>query len=258
MLLNTGEVNRYLARIGITERPLPTLESLNIIQQAHMCSAPYENMDILNKKRLSMEPAALYEKVVLNHRGGYCFELNGAYGLLLRSLGYNVVDLFGRFLMNETGIPMRRHRVLVVTIEKRRFLCDVGVGMPMPRVPVELTSGIEQPQQYGSYMLTRDDTLGWVLNERHEGLWRPLYCFTEEPQLPVDFVAVTYFCENAPESIFNKDVMLAIRTPDGRITMDGLTLKFFKGEREFFSQRELGDAVERLAAMKRYFGLENI
>lgn len=256
MLLTPDEVLQYLRRIGIEDIPRPTLEALDAIQQSHLCTAPYENIDILNKKRLSMEPRALYEKIVLKRRGGYCFELNGAYSLLLRSLGYNVTDLFGRFLMGEQGIPMRRHRVLVVTVEERRFLCDVGVGIPMPRTPIELLPDIVQPQQFCSYKLTRDDTLGWVLHELHKGDWRALYCFTEEPQLPVDFVAVSYFCENAPESIFNKDVMLAIRTPEGRITMDGMTLKFFKNESEFVSQTEMRDADEQRAAMKQYFGIE--
>ena len=47
------------------------------------------------------------------------------------------------------------------------------------------------------------------------------YSFTEEPQLVADFVALNFYCEKHPESPFNKQEMFALKTLDGRRTLDG-------------------------------------
>ena len=256
MLLNEDETGRYLHRIGLSEIRQPSLAALSELQLAHLCAVPYENTDILAGKRLPIEPRDLYEKIVQRHRGGSCLEVNGAFSLLLRSLGYDVTDLLGRFLIYDAGIPMRRHRVLLVKLEGNRYICDVSIATPAPRTPVELLPDIEQHLQYCTYKYTKDPVLGWVFNEWHESAWRALFSFTEDPQLPVDFAAPSFFCEYAPESRFNKKMMLSIRTPDGRITLEGMSLRFFKGEREFGFERELNDEAERDEILLKYFGLE--
>lgn len=250
------DVLAYLSRIGIEEPVLPNLDNLFRIQKAHLFSVPYENMDIINGVPLSLNAEDLYEKIVVRRRGGYCFELNELFGWLLRQLGYGVTDYFARFLRDEVKIPKRRHHVLRVTVpgEASAYLCDVGVGTGSPTYPIRIIQDLEQPQGAMSYRLTRDPFLGWVLEDFKHGQWKSLFSFTEEPQLPVDYVAISYFCEHAPESPFNKSPMVAIRTELGRRTLDGDEFRRFEGDSVFV--HKVKDAQERDAMLKDWFGIE--
>ncbi len=225
--------NAYLERIGYSGSASPTLALLQELQTLHVCAVPYENLDILLNRPLSLELADIYKKVVEQGRGGYCFELNGLFAWLLRELGFTVAEYLARFLLNEPEIPMRRHRVLAVQLPGKsedRYLCDVGVGIEVPRLPLLLQEGLEQVQNGHIYGMTRDSFLGWVLNEQHNGTWRQLHAFTLEPQLPKDFVMPSFYCEKHRDSIFNKQPMLSLKTPTGRKTLDGLCFKEFSGE----------------------------
>jgi len=248
---------KYLSRIGLSDVPAPTLPALFEIQKAHLYSVPYENFDILMGKRLSLCPDALYDKIVVNRRGGYCFELNELFGHLLRAIGYEVTDYFARFLNDEPEgvIPKRRHHVLKVLIpgEKNAYLCDVGVGTGSPTYPIALVVNEPQDQRGNAYKMTRDPFLGWVLNVQKNGAWKPLFSFTEEPQLPCDFEAISYFCENAPESIFNKKEMLAMRMDGGRKTLDGNEFRRF--ENDTVAVKTIDDPVEKAKMIREWFGI---
>ena len=223
-------VKAYFDRIGLEmpEDLTPTSELLRKLQFAHCTAVPYENLDMMRRIPTSLEPEALYEKIVTNRRGGLCFELNGAFGMLLRELGYGVTDLAARYLRGETDIPMRRHRVLKVQAVDGLWLCDVGIGEICPREPVRLLEGVAQEQFGEKYRLEKDTFLGWVLNDFHKDTWRRFYSFTEEPQLPVDYIAPNFYCELHPDSPFNKDEMFSLKTVQGRITLDGHTFKEFR------------------------------
>lgn len=222
-------IKAYFDRIGLDlpESPVPNSELLRKLQFAHCTTVPYENVDMLKGIPTSLEPEALYRKIVENRRGGLCFELNGAFGELLRALGYGVTDLAARYLRGETTIPMRRHRVLMVQALDGLWLCDVGIGEICPREPIALLEGVVQEQFGERYRLRKDRFLGWVLMDEYKGQWRDFYSFTEEPQLMVDYIAPNFYCEQHPESPFNKTEMFALKTSAGRITLDGHVYKEF-------------------------------
>ena len=98
--------NLYLTRIGISPEDVShTYAFLKELQQKHICTVPYENLDILNEKPIDLSGEALFEKIVTHHRGGYCFELGGAVAMLLCELGFPTKSYLGRFLKGETSIP---------------------------------------------------------------------------------------------------------------------------------------------------------
>ncbi len=251
-----GWVQRYLARIRYSGGAAPTAETLRAMQYAHLLSVPYENLDIVRGVPLSLDTDALYEKIVARGRGGYCFELNELFGRLLRAVGFEVVDYFARFLADEAFIPMRRHHVLGVTIPDtgERYLADVGVGSGSPNWPLRLVYGEAQDQGGACYRLDMDGFLGWVVKRRKGDAWSPLFSFTEEPQLPVDFVAASFYCEKSPASPFNKQPMVAIRTETGRYTLDGDVFKRFDGETVDEWREETETA--RGDTLRRLFGIE--
>lgn len=63
------------------------------------------------------------------------------------------------------------------------------------------------------------------------GMWREYLAIPDDAAYPVDFLQPSFFCENHPESVFNKQRMIAIKTETGRKTIDASTYKVFEGER---------------------------
>ena len=246
---------KYLERIGIFEELSPTKQNLFRIQQAHLRSVPYENLDILLKKPIALDEESLYEKIVVRHRGGYCFEVNELLGHLLRALGYEVTDLFGRFLRGETGVPMRRHHVLMVRCidDEIPYIADVGVGTGSPNVPMRMTVGEEVPDGAVTYRFTKHEFFGWVLEDRKQEQWNPVYSFTEEPQAPIDFLATSFWCEHADESIFNKGAMVSLRTEGGRRTIDNDEARIFDGND--VTILPLKSWAEKEKILKEWFGV---
>lgn len=248
-------VKAYFERIGleIPEKIVPDSQLLRKLQFAHCTAVPYENLDMIRGIPTSLEEDALFEKIVVNHRGGLCFELNGSFGNLLRELGYGVTDLAARYLRGETTIPMRRHRVLKVQATDGVWLCDVGIGEICPREPVQLLEGVVQEQFGELYKLEKDTFLGWVLMDFYKGQWRQFYSFTEEPQLMVDYIAPNFYCEMHPDSPFNKQEMFSLKTAEGRITLDGNLYKEFRAdgvEARELTDSEMADAYGRFGLPK--------
>ena len=236
------DVKKYFERIGLEmpEKIVPDAALLKRLHLAHCCTVPYENYDMMKGIPTSLEEEALFRKIVLKGKGGICFELNGSFGFLLRALGYQVTDYAARYLRGERAIPMRRHRVLKVEAADGTFLCDVGIGEVCQREPIAMVEGLEQHQFGECYKLEKEDFLGWVLWDLHRGQWRKFYSFTEEPQLQVDFIAPNFYCEQHPDSPFNKEEMFALKTLTGRKTLDGHIYKEFCDGQVFV--KELTDA----------------
>ena len=225
------DVIAYFHRLGLEmpERIVPDSALLRKLHLAHTTTVPYENLDILRNVPISLEEDALFRKIVEEDRGGLCFELNGSFGNLLRHLGYGVTDYAARYLRGEPAPPMRRHRVMRVEAVDGVWLCDVGIGEAAQREPIRLEEGLVQEQFGESYKLEKEDFLGWVLWDLYKGEWRKFYSFTEEPQLMSDFVALNFYCEKHPDSPFNKQEMFAVKTLDGRRTLDGNLYKEIRG-----------------------------
>jgi N-hydroxyarylamine O-acetyltransferase len=222
------QVQAYLDRIGY-DGPLDgSAKALAKLQERHLHSVPYENLDILRGKPLSLQIPDLIDKIVYRGRGGYCFELNALFGWLLRELGYPVTDFVARFWRDEANPPpKRRHQVLKVEAEGRSYLCDVGVGGIVPRRPIAIVEGLEQEQGDELYKLVRDAQYGWMLQEFKKGEWHAIYSFTEEPQFPNDYMFASFWCERADESIFRQKPMVAMRTKEGRNTIAGEEFRIF-------------------------------
>ncbi len=246
----------YLHRIGLSDGDVAhSYTFLEKLQRHHILAVPYENLDILNGIPLSLDGDSLYEKIVTRHRGGYCFELNGALSALLKSLGFGVTNYMARFLKNETSIPVRRHRVVAVECEGERYICEVGIGQNAPRVPLRLCEGVEQCADGACYKFEKEPFLGWVLYEKHEGEWRRYYAFTEEEQLDIDFIQPSFYCEKHPDSPFHQSIMVAIKTPTGRRAINGRDYKVFEGETLTYIEEQTSD--DRLyAILKEFFGIE--
>ncbi|MGI6336000.1 MAG: arylamine N-acetyltransferase family protein [Eubacteriales bacterium] len=250
------DIDAYLRRIGISERPAePSYRTLAMLQYAHLTHVPYETMDIVRRVPFSIASDAVYEKVVVRGRGGYCFELNGLFTRLLRELGYPVTEYFGRFLRDaDPGIPMRRHRVLRVTASDGcDYICDVGVGGVCPLTPLPFVPHTVTSEQNGTWRIETYPFYGYVVEEYKRGEWRQYYCFTLDPCADIDYEAADWYCQTSPHSFFRDRPIVALQTETGRRTLSGDMFRVFDGER--VEEICVTDTETRDRLLKERFGI---
>ena len=80
-------LEKYLERIGLTKNRELSLEFLAVLQEKHLLSIPFEDLDIPDRDTITIDVEKFYEKIVIRKRGGFCYELNGLFSVLLRELG---------------------------------------------------------------------------------------------------------------------------------------------------------------------------
>ncbi|MEM9747465.1 MAG: arylamine N-acetyltransferase [Actinomycetota bacterium] len=127
--LRADEVGAYLDRIRL-DTPSTDLEGLRRLQHAHLTAVPFENLDIALGSGVDHTLTAAIDKVVHRRRGGWCFELNGAFSLLLRALGFDV-RLLGAAVLLDGPNTRLDHLVLEVSTDDGTLdphLVDVGFG----------------------------------------------------------------------------------------------------------------------------------
>jgi len=213
--------DRYLERIGYSG-PLALNEKVLFdIHEAHSFSVPYENLEIMARKPLSLAVESLYDKIVARRRGGYCFELNGIFSWLLNRLGFAPKEYFGRWVWGEPlKVPMKRHRISKVVVGGTPYICDVGVGLPTNVRPLVFETGLVQEQCGLSFRIIEDEVLGFVVQRLSDkGEWEHFYSFTEDVAQPIDFYYAHYWCTTSADSIFINSTMVHMPTKYGRNTI---------------------------------------
>lgn len=168
-MITQSEVRAYLNRLGISDIQSPTKEYLFELHKAHVARIPWQTLDIFAGKPTSID---LQESVqlMIHHRSGYCFHLNGAFTALLRALGYKVY--WHRAGVQPSGQEPRIngfHLGITVSLlneqlgEEERWLVDVGLGdMPWEPIPLKFGEYIQGPFQY-TLEPSRITDRGWRL-----------------------------------------------------------------------------------------------
>jgi N-hydroxyarylamine O-acetyltransferase len=250
------DLDAYLARIGYAGPREPTVETLRGLHHAHLYTVPFENLDVLLKRPIRLDPDSLQQKIVTGGRGGYCFESNGLFMFALQTLGFNVTPLAARVLSKRTGsaLPPRSHMLLMVDIEDGLYLADVGFGAETPPEPLKLAVGIEQPTSHEPYRLRRTEDGELDLQSSVAGEWGTLYRFTLHPQLPVDFEHANWFVSTHPDSFFTANLTAALPGEGCRHTLFNgeFRTRWLDGRVE---ARALQDAAMLAAVLSESFGI---
>lgn len=223
------DVTGYLKRLGMDEAPAANPEGLNALIWAHQTTVPFEDLNTsLLKRPVSLEIPALYEKIVEKRRGGYCFELNALFARLLLDLGFDAHQVFCRVVRGRDFLPPCLHEGIAVTIDNRKYFCDVGFGGPMPGGALPIEDGWSGEIHGDAFRIDRFDENWWTMFRRTSGgEWERVLQFNTFPQIPQEFLTVNYRCASDPDSIFVKQVLVNLRTEDGAlsVTDDRFTLR---------------------------------
>jgi N-hydroxyarylamine O-acetyltransferase len=246
----TGWVDEYLARIGVTRPVSADPRALRDLQAAHLLAVPFENLSIHLGEPIVLDQAALVAKVVQKHRGGFCYELNGAFGGLLTALGFRVSMLSARVFGDgkQPGPPFD-HMALRVDLAEP-WLADVGFGRFAVQ-PLRLSFRGDQRDPGGTFRVADSPSGHGDLDIFHDG--EPAYRVDPRPYALRDFGPTCWWQQTSAGSHFRTSLTCSISTSSGRITLSRDRLIVTEnGHRE---ERALASDAEILAAYRRYFGI---
>jgi len=239
----------YLARID--HDPLPVSpEGLTALQIAQLRAIPFENTELLLGRAPDLAPSAIWRKLVVEKRGGYCLELNTLLGQALEALGYQAAPILGRVRMGAASGGPRAHLAHIVTLDGTEWLVDAGFGGPGPEAPLMLGRDAPAEQSCGTYRLRPDAASGeQVLERQTPDGWFALYGFDRVPVTPPDVVAANVVCATWDKSPFPNHLMMHRLLSGRRASLFNRALKLPEGTRELQSRADLS------AALTEVFGL---
>ncbi len=260
------DLDAYFERIGDVGSRDADMETLRRVVEAHARTIPFENLDILRGRGISVDLADIERKLVADGRGGYCFEQNSLMEQVLLGLGFQVQAISARVRIKSprSFIPARTHMFLRVRVEGDDWLVDVGVGGLTPNAPLRLV--LDEPQEtpletrrivaegaWSGFEQRSPDALLY-----HQVLigdeWQDVCEFTLEPMYPIDRELGNWFTSAHPNSHFKDKLSVARTTPSGRVTILNQTLKF-RDENGQARSRTLNTRAELLQALESEFNL---
>jgi N-hydroxyarylamine O-acetyltransferase len=254
------DLSAYFERIGYAGSREPNLTTLNAIARRHVQTIPFENLDILLNRPISIEPSAVEAKLVHGGRGGYCFEHNTLLSLVLGVLGFSVTVLSarGRYQAPPGVQRPRTHVLLRVELAGESYLVDGGFGGLSPTSALRLALNVEQETPHERRRIVAEGTWDGLRSRAPDALlvhqahltdgWRDLFEFTLEPMPVPDREMGNWYTSTSPRSRFREALMVARATDKGRITLQDLELTQRATDgttstRLLTSRRELLDAL---------------
>lgn len=233
------DLDAYFARIGYDGPREATLDVLRAITLRHPDAIPFENLDVLLGRGISIARADVDAKLIAGGRGGYCYEQNGLLKRVLQALGFQVEGLMARVQwMAADGAPPRprSHQVLGVTIDGETWLADSGFGGCVLTGPLRLFSDDVQDTPHGAFRIVDAATDGVVerqVQANLSGRWAPLYQVARGAWAEVDYEQANFFTYTHPSSHFTWSMTVGRTTPAARFAL--------KNNR--FTHRDLTGAV---------------
>jgi N-hydroxyarylamine O-acetyltransferase len=211
------DLDAYFARIGYAGPVEPTLPVLQALVGRQSAAIAFENLDPIAGRPPALDLASLQTKMIAGRRGGYCFEQNTLLQAALDAVGFRTVGLIARVCRRlPPGMVLpRTHMLLRIDLPDGPYLADAGFGGLTPTAPLLMILGVAQPTPNEVFRLMRheDETL---LQVRLGDEWDSIYHFTQQTQLPVDYVMANWFTATQPLGVFTSNLIVTRPGPGTR------------------------------------------
>jgi len=247
------DVSAYLDRIDYRGPLNPDLATLTALHVAHLRSVPFENLSIHAGEPIVLNDEALFDKIVRRRRGGFCYELNGLFSALLRSLGFKVGMLSAQVAKNDGGFSADfDHMALVVNLEQE-WLADVGFGDSFIE-PLPIDTNQSQIQAKRTFRIDRDgDYLVMLRTEPGSDVWEPQYRFTRRTYQYADYDDQCRYHQTSPESHFTQNRICSMVTERGRISVSDT--RFIVSEEGLRRERAVTGQQDYQQLLREHFGI---
>ncbi len=247
------DTNAYLQRIGYDDDVKASLEILRKLHRHQLYSIPFENFDICLGRTVDLDPDYQFDKLVLNRRGGYCFELNGLFLRALISLGFDARPLLAR-VHGADYVGGRDHQLTLVTIGGEQWIADVGFGRDTPRSLLPLNPGSVVDFEDQNLRLVDGERWGTLLQQKHHESWENMFTFDLQHVGPADIQQSNHFTSTHPSSHFVRRRVAALPIDGGTATLSNYQLTIRQNGHK--TELQLPDNQDYLKAIEKHFGIE--
>ncbi|MEP6788786.1 MAG: arylamine N-acetyltransferase, partial [Acidobacteriota bacterium] len=231
----------------------PDVETLRLLQLQHLLHVPFENLDIHWERPIALDTDRFYEKIVINGRGGFCYELNGLFNELLIEIGFHTHLVSGRvYGPDKVPGPEFDHMAIVVLVGNDEYLADVGFG-DFAAEPLKIDPSGEQADREGVFFVRFTEHGAFEIEKFKEGQWIPELLFGRNGHSLSEFAERNEFQQHSPDSHFTKGKICSILTADGRKTLtDGKFIVTSNGEK---TESSINSNEEFEAILQGEFGI---
>lgn len=249
------KTEKYLNRIGGEQFDfVPNLENLKYLQRQHLLSIPFENLDIHWKKPIDLSGESLYQKIVENKRGGFCYELNGLFFELLQKSGYESKRISARVSDGKGNFGQEfDHLAIITRIEDEDYLVDVGFGDFIAE-PIKFILDLEQTDANGTFLIKKFDENYFEVFKKNAASFVSQYIFTLKKRDLSEFEAMCIFHQTSPDSHFTNNKVCSLMCIEGRKTLTDkkfmITKASQKEEVAINSEQEFKDILEKEFGIK--------
>ncbi|MFP6560866.1 arylamine N-acetyltransferase [Paraburkholderia sp. B3] len=251
-------LDRYFARIGYDGPRAATLDVLRVLHRLHPLAIPFENLDVLAGRRISIRLEDIVAKLVDARRGGYCFEHNTLFAHALAALGFRVTPLAARVLYGRPAgaITARTHMLLRVEMDDAAWLADVGFGGTTLCAPLAFASQAPQstPLEFARLAVQPDGM--WKLAVQEGDTWSDVYRFESTPAEWVDYEVANWYTSTSPDSFFAGNLIACGVRAGGRMALfnDRYTERDASGRRTL--TRRIAGADDLMGCLHASFGID--
>jgi N-hydroxyarylamine O-acetyltransferase len=245
----------YLERIGYSGELAASLAVLSKLQQNHLLTVPFENLDIIYKTKISLPGS--YDKIVNRYRGGFCYELNYSFYQLLKHTGFDVKLVSARVYEKTKGFGAEfDHMAIIADIDNTDYLVDVGFGeFAFHPLKINLNTDLDDPR--GLFRIEPyDESYLAVRKKDPDGGFTTEYIFSLKERAVEEFYTMCRYHQTSPESHFTQKRLCTLATNDGRITLTGNTFKVTVNK--MVTEVELGSEPEVQQVLLDYFNVNLI
>jgi len=195
----------------------PNLATLTAIMEAHSNTIPFENIDVVLSKRISLETSDIYKKLLYSNRGGYCFEQNTLLQEALIAVGFKVVPLLCRVRWGKKAneVTSYSHMALHVRQENEGVdhLVDVGFAGTNSIRPIAMEFDTPQELSDGIWRISKGNNgmIHLQVEDRiQKKMWHSLYCWSSFGSEYPDLVCANWYSCTFPSARFTNQFFACI------------------------------------------------
>lgn len=250
-------LNAYFERIGFSGSIAPTVSTLSLLHALHPAAIPFENLDPLLGLPVSLRLADIERKLVLEQRGGYCFEHNLLFLAVLRELDFNVRPIAARVVWSnpEAASAPPTHMLLAAEIGGSTYIADVGFGGLTLTAPLKLRTDVEEETPHERFRLTGGEPEWRLEAELKSGEWRTLYHFATAEWPEAEYQAANVATSSGPDTPFTRELRVALSPAGRRLALRGNRFTTYRvGEPA--EERLLTSVAEMREVLTERFGLD--
>lgn len=247
------EIRKYLFRIGINSQLTTDLQTLIELHKSHILNVPFENLDIHLGREITLDFEKFYTKIVIDNRGGFCYELNGSFYNLLINLGYKAKMISARVANSKGDFGKEFDHMAIIIKLVDEWLVDVGFGDSFIE-PIKFELELPQKQYGMTYKIVKHDEDYFKLQKSSDGVnYIDQYIFTLNERKLSDYTEMCIHNQTSPTTMFTQKRICTMATEEGRITLSDLKLIITKDGVK--TETQLKDEDEYKVNLQKLFNI---